>query len=260
VAFTEGWVEADGFRIRYLTDGDGPPLVHLHGAGGLHLNPGHDLLARRFRVIAFEMPGFGAKENQQTRAMSELAATMAKAAQALGLDRFNLMGTSFGGRVSLFLALQSPDLVRALVLEAPAAIRPPGMQPVSGKPEAIARRLYAHPDRMPPMPKIDPRQALQIAVLTQRLRGPDRDADLEARLSGLKVPVLAVFGTRDTVIPPEIGRLYKDLIPNAHLVYVYDAAHAIAAERPEAFVEVVGDFLEREDAFVISRAKTMILP
>jgi pimeloyl-ACP methyl ester carboxylesterase len=72
--------------------------------------------------------------------------------------------------------------------------------------------------------------------------------------------VLAVFGTRDTVIPPEIGRLYKDLIPNAHLVFVYDAAHAIAAERPEAFVEVVGDFLEREDAFVISRAKTMILP
>ena len=99
MAFTEGWVEADGFRIRYLTAGEGPPLVHLHGAGGLRLNPGHDLLARQFRVIAFEMPGFGAEENQRTRDMPELAATMAKAAQALGLDRFNLMGTSFGGKV-----------------------------------------------------------------------------------------------------------------------------------------------------------------
>jgi len=260
VPFNEGWVDADGFRIRYLTAGEGPPLVHLHGAGGLRLHPGHDLLARQFRVIAFEMPGFGAEENQRTRNMSELAATMAKAAQALGLDRFNLMGTSFGGRTALFLALQSPDLVRALVLEAPAAIRPAGGQPPSGSPEAIARRLYAHPERMPPMPKVDPRLAMQIAVLTQRLRGPDRDPDLEARLSGLTVPVLAVFGTRDTVIPPEIGRLYKDLIPDAHLVFVYDAGHAIAAERPEAFVEVVSDFLEREDAFVISRVKTVILP
>jgi pimeloyl-ACP methyl ester carboxylesterase len=260
VAFTEAWVAADGFRIRYLTAGEGPPLVHLHGAGGLRLNPGHDLLARRFRVIAFEMPGFGAEANQRSRDMSELAATMAKAVQALGLDRFNLMGTSFGGRTALFLALQSPELVRALVLEAPAAIRPAGMRPPSGSPEAIAQRLYAHPERMPPLPNVDPAQALRIATLTQRLRGPDRDADLEKRLAGLKVPVLAVFGTRDNVIPPEMGRFYKDLIPDAHLVFVYDAGHSIAAERPEAFVEVVADFLEREDAFVISRAKTVILP
>jgi pimeloyl-ACP methyl ester carboxylesterase len=260
VPFNEAWVEADGFRIRYLTAGDGPPLVHLHGAGGLRLNQGHDLLARQFRVIAFEMPGFGTEENQRTRDMAELAATMAKAAQALGLQQFNLMGTSFGGRTALFLALQSPELVRALVLEAPAAIRQPGMQPPSGSPEAIAQRLYAHPERMPPLPKVDPRLAMQIAVLTQRLRGPDRDADLEARLPGLKVPVLGVFGTRDTVIPPDLGHLYKDLIPDAHLVFVYDAGHAIMAERPDAFVEVVGDFLEREDAFVISRVKTVILP
>jgi pimeloyl-ACP methyl ester carboxylesterase len=113
---------------------------------------------------------------------------------------------------------------------------------------------------MPPRPSVDPTLAAQIATLTKRLRGPDRDAELEARLGRMTVPVLAVFGTRDGVIPPEMGRLYKDLIPDAHLVFVYDAGHAIAAERPEAFVEVVSDFLERADAFVISRVKTVILP
>ena len=46
----------------------------------------------------------------------------------------------------------------------------------------------------------------------------------------------------------------------SHLVFVYDAGHAIAAERPEAFAEVVADFLERDDAFLISRAKTVIFP
>ena len=42
--FSEGWVEADGFRIRYKAAGEGPPLVHLHGAGGLRLTPAHELL------------------------------------------------------------------------------------------------------------------------------------------------------------------------------------------------------------------------
>jgi pimeloyl-ACP methyl ester carboxylesterase len=260
VAFQERFVDADGFRIRYMEAGDGPPLVHLHGAGGLRLNAAHDQLARRFRVIAFEMPGFGTEENLRTRDVPELAATMAKAAQALELRQFNLLGASFGGKVALFLALQSPDLVRTLVLEAPAAIRPAGLQPASGSPEAVARLVYAHPERMPPRPAMDPAHAARMLALTKRLRGLDRDADLEGRLGGLTIPVLAVFGTRDGLIPPEMGRLYKDLIPDAHLVFVYDAGHAISAERPEAFVEVVGDFMEREDAFVISRAKTVLLP
>lgn len=260
MAFREGFVQADGFRIRYMEGGEGPPLVHLHGAGGLRLNPAHDLLSRQFRVIAFEMPGFGTEENQRTRTMPELAATMAAAAAGLGLPRFNLMGTSFGGKVALWLAVLRPELVRALVLEAPAAIRPAGLQPPSGSPEEIARRIYAHPERMPPGQPVDPAVAARMMALTKRLRGPDRDAELERRLGGLTIPVLAVFGTRDGLIPPELGRLYKELIPDAHLVFVYDAGHAIGAERPEAFVEVVGDFLEREDAFVISRAKTVILP
>jgi len=62
------------------------------------------------------------------------------------------------------------------------------------------------------------------------------------------------------VIPPEMGRIYKGLIPNCHLVFVYDAGHAIDAERPEAFTEVVADFLERHEAFIISRTPTVIHP
>jgi pimeloyl-ACP methyl ester carboxylesterase len=69
-----------------------------------------------------------------------------------------------------------------------------------------------------------------------------------------------VFGTLDRVMPPEMGRHYKALLPNCHLVFVYDAGHLIGAERPEAFAEVVGDFLERREAFVISRRETLIYP
>jgi pimeloyl-ACP methyl ester carboxylesterase len=260
-AFKEGFVEADGFRIRYLSAGDGPPLVHLHGAGGLRLSPGHDLLCRQFRVVAFEMPGFGTSaENTRTRDMPELAATMAKAVGALGADSFSLMGTSFGGRTALWLAVQQPQRVRALVLEAPAAIRPAGARPPSGSPEEMARRLFAHPERVAPLPPPDPAVQAKTAALVERLRGPQRDPDLEVRLRDLTIPTLVLFGTVDQVIPPEMGHFYKELLPNCNLVFVYDAGHAISTDRPEAFTEVVTDFLERREAFVISRTPTLIHP
>jgi pimeloyl-ACP methyl ester carboxylesterase len=200
-AYREGSIEADGVRIRYAESGQGAALVHLPGAGGVRLTPAHDLLSRHFRVVAFETPGSGASP--------ELASTMAHAVRTLGLDTFNLMGTSLGSETALRLALQAPERVLALVLEAPTALR---------------------------------------------------DTDLENRLRGLATPTLVLLGTRDTVVAPATGRVYKALMPDGHLVYVYDAGHAIGAERPEAFAEVVTDFLERHEAFVISRAATVIHP
>jgi len=233
MTFRERFVEADGFRIRYVEAGEGAPLVHLHGAGGPHLTPAHERLARRHRVIAFEMPGFGqSAENARTRTMPELATTMTRAINALSIDAFDLWGTSFGAKTALWLALQSPQRVQALALEAPAAIRQDGFE-------------------TPPS---------QRRPLVERLRGPDRDAELELRLRELPTPTLVLLGTRDRVIAPAMGRVYKDLMPNAHLVFVYDAGHGISTDRPEAFTEVVEDFLERHEAFVISRAATVIHP
>ncbi len=261
MAFSEGFVEAGGFRIRYMQAGQGTPLVHLHGAGGMRMTRAHDLLSKRYRVIVFEMPGFGSSaENTRTQTLGELAATMGSAVSALGVDRFNLMATSFGGRVALLLALQQPDRVQALILEAPAAIRPAGQRPPSGTPEEIAQLIFAHPERLGPLPVVDPAVQEKQRALTGRLRGPDRDAELEARMKGLATPTLVVFGTLDRVMPPDLGRIYKTLLPNCHLVFVYDAGHEISTDRPEAFAEVAGDFLERHEAFVISRTETVIHP
>jgi pimeloyl-ACP methyl ester carboxylesterase len=258
--FRDETVDADGFHIRYQEAGEGPPLVHLHGAGGLWLTPAHDLLRRSFRVIAFEMPGFGAAENPKTQTVQDLATTMAVAARALGLSRFNLIGTSFGGTVASWMAVQQRDLIAGLVLDAPSLIRPEGSEPVSGSPEEIAHRLYAHPERAPSTPAVEPAIAARRLTFLRRLRGPARDTVLEEGLRRLRIPTLVLFGTQDRVIPSVMGRVYKELIPNAHLVFVYDAGHALMVERPEAVAEVVTDFLERSDAFIISRTKTVVFP
>jgi len=259
--FREAHVDADGFRIRYVEAGAGPTLVHLHGAGGLQLTPAHDLLADRRRVLAFEMPGFGqSRENTRTETMADLAATMTAAIDGLGIDTFDLLGTSFGGKTALWLALQARERVRALVLEGPAAIRPEGSVPPSGTPEEIVRRLYAHPERLGTIPLPDPAVRARTQPLVGRLRGPDRDPVLEARLGELNAPTLVLFGTLDAVIPSTMGRFYPGLIPRCHLMLVYDAGHVISADRPEAFAEIVHDFLDHHESFVVRRTPSLIQP
>jgi len=260
-AFREGYVDADGFRIRYMEAGDGPPLVCLHGAGGLRLSRAHDLLAEQHRVIAFEAPGFGnSPENTRSGSMRDLARTMIEAVANLGIERYNLQGTSFGGRLACWMATQAPDRLDALVLAAPAAILPEGHVRPTGSPEQMARYLFAHPERRPPPPPADPAVLARQEALLGRLRRPNRDEELESQLRDLNVPTLVLFGTEDRMIPSEMGRIYREIMPNCHLILVYDAGHAIDADRPEAFASVVSDFLERHEQFVVTRTSSVIHP
>jgi len=262
VHFTEGYVEADGFRIRYKEAGQGEPLVSLHGAGGMKLYRSHALLAMQYRVIVFEVPGFGqSPANERSQSMPELALTMAQAVTNLGIERFNLMGNSFGGKLALWLAVQQPERMQALILVAPAAIRPEGaLPPQAMSPEALLARLYAHPERQAPLPPPDPAIRAKQQALVRRVMGPPRDAALESRMPGLNIPVLVVFGTMDRMIPPEMGRLYCEKLPNCHLILVYDAGHEADADRPEAFVSVVSDFMQRHEAFLVNRQSGLINP
>ena len=153
ILFTEGYVEADGFRIRYKEAGQGEPLVSLHGAGGMKLYRSHELLAAQYRVIVFEVPGFGQSPvNERSQSMPELAFTMAQAVANLGIERFNLMGNSFGGKLALWLAVQQPERVQALILVAPAAIRPEGGVPPqapSSKRGMLRRTAFAFATKRP---------------------------------------------------------------------------------------------------------------
>jgi pimeloyl-ACP methyl ester carboxylesterase len=260
--FTEGYVEADGFRIRYKEAGQGEPLVSLHGAGGMKLYRSHALLAEQYRVIVFEVPGFGhSPANERSQSMPELARTMAQAVENLGLERCNLMGNSFGGKLALWMAVQQPERMQALILVAPAAIRPEGgLPPAALSPEELMARLYAHPERQAPLPPLDPAIRAKQQALVRRVMGPPRDEALESRMPGLNVPVLVLFGTMDRMIPPEMGRLYCEKLPNCHLILMYDAGHEVDADRPEAFVSVVSDFLQHHEAFLVNRQSGLINP
>jgi pimeloyl-ACP methyl ester carboxylesterase len=260
-AFTEGYVEADGFRLRYLEAGQGSPVVMLHGVGGLSLSQIHDALAKKYRVIAFEMPGFGqSPANTTSQSVPDLAQTMAQAAVQLGLDTYALVGTSFGGRVALWQVLQEPQQVDLLVLIAPTAVLPEGYTMPSVVPDQLGKLLFAHPENAPVQPLVEPAHVARGMALVQRLQGASRDPELEGKLGEVQTQTLVVFGTADKVVPPTMGRTYRERMPNCHYVLVYDAGHAVAAERPEALTTTLTDFLDLRETFIVSRRDGRINP
>ena len=92
------------------------------------------------------------------------------------------------------------------------------------------------------------------------LESPAATAEPSGDPGGLATPTLVLLGTLDDGASAAVGRAYQAWIPGCHLAFVYAAGPAIAAERAEAFAEIVADFFERRDAFVISRATTLINP
>jgi pimeloyl-ACP methyl ester carboxylesterase len=259
--FRENFVDADGFRVRYLEAGEGQPVLYIHGAGGLDVGLAEELLADTYRVIAVELPGFGASAvNERTKTPRDLARTVALVASQLGLDRYSVIGASFGGRVATWLSLDYPDQVEALVLAAPATVLPPGFRPGGGSREELEAKLYAHPERRSQASAPDAATMQQQQQLIGRIKGLEPDAELEGRLAEVQAPTLVLFGTRDGIISSDLGRIYRERMPNCSLVIVYDAAHAIASDRPESYASTVADFLERHEVFVVSRETTVINP
>jgi pimeloyl-ACP methyl ester carboxylesterase len=259
--FTEGHVEVGGFRIRYLDAGHGSPVVMLHGMGGLMLTKLHNELATKYRVLAFEMPGFGqSPANTASPSVQDLARTMMQAATHLGLNSYALIGTSFGSSVALWQVLQSPQQVDLLVLIAPTAVLPEGYTlPVVAQ-DQIATLLFAHPENMPAQPAQDLAHVAKEMALVQRLQGGSRDRELEDKLGQVETQTLVVFGTADKVVSPAMGRTYRERMPNCHFVMVYDAGHAVASERPEALTNAIMDFLDLRETFIVSRRDGRINP
>lgn len=258
-AFVERSVDAAGFNVRYLEAGSGPVLLCLPGAGGPKLTIALDMLAERFRVIVLELPGWGTQPNDVAD-FDGLAAQVAEIVTVLGLDRFHLLGTSLGGACALHFVTLFGDRVESLVLEGPAKFRESSVDPGQLAPEDFVKAFRSHPQRPPHMAPPDPEFMQRVWPTVMRLMGDGTDDGLAARLAEVPTRTLILFGRDDGLINPINGRTLRRLMNNSSLQYVYDAAHDIQCDRPEAFADIVGDFLERGMQFLINAQDGLINP
>jgi pimeloyl-ACP methyl ester carboxylesterase len=258
----EGHVEVDGFRIRYWESGLPRPVGTVVMLEGMTwgLSRLRDALAQKYRVIALELPGFGASPaNTRSQSVQDLASTVAQAAAQVVPEHYTLIGTSFAANVALWQTLQAPDKVEALVLIAPTALLPAAI-PLAGMLEETARRLFAHPEKARGIASVDPAIVAREQALVQRLTGGRHDAEAERRLGEIPCATLVLFGSEDKLVAPEAARLYRARIPNSNIAFVYDAGHLIEAERPEALVNAVSDYVELRETFIVGRQSGIINP
>ncbi|HEY0521321.1 MAG TPA: alpha/beta hydrolase [Ilumatobacteraceae bacterium] len=258
-AFVERSVEAAGFAVRYLEAGDGPTVVYLPGAGGPVMTFALDALAERFRVIVLEYPGWGSQPNDVAD-FDGLADQVADIVAALGFERFHLVGTSFGGACALHFVLRRPEMVESLVLEAPAKFREASVHPSTLAPEQFVKAFRTHPEREPHMAPPDPEFMQRVWPTVERLMEDGTDKGFSARLAELPTRTLILFGRDDGIVNPINGRLLRRSLRNSSLQYVHDAAHDIQCDRPDAFADIVGDFLARGMKFLINDQDGLINP
>lgn len=246
--FLEGFVEADGFRVRYMEAGKGPALVMLPGSAGLELSIAAELLSRNFRVIVFEPPGWGTSpEDPRTKTLRELAVTMAASIEALGLKKINLMGTSMGGTTALWLAALYPERISSLILEGSMSFRRGHWAPID--PEK-ARAMMQTIASMPPPPRkpwadshfINEQFKRRFRVMS--MVDSEFDDDLAKRIGQVRIPTLVLYGSQDMIVRPTLGEVYTTIIPNSKSVTVEQAGHDVQGEQPEIFANAVREFVQ----------------
>lgn len=269
------WVRIGGRAVNVIELGTGPPLVFIHGLSGSWQNWLEQLpvFARDHRVVAFDLPGFGASEMpSEPISISGYARLVDALFSELGIAGAAVVGNSMGGFIGAELAIAFPPRVERLVLvsaaglsiqhyrneRALAALRTVDRRLAAyagwlgSRSDALTRRprarrlifsVVAHrPDRLP------------AALVAEQVRGsgkpgfvPALDAltsyPIHDRLGEIACPTLIVWGTDDMLVPVRDADEFERLIPNARKVVWPQTGHLAMLERPEAFNRLLAAFL-----------------
>jgi len=255
----------------YQEQGHGPPLLLLHGLGASGFSWRDNLgpLSRHFRVVAPDIPPHGqspAPLDGDYR-LEALAQGVADFMERRSLREAAVAGNSLGGGLALLLARERPDLVKSLILLAPAAaltriplifhpLRLPGrlgrMAAVLLGPWMIPlamRYMYQRWERITPAavagyarPYLDLRRRLALGRLCQclELRPLDQVEDL---LQGIQQPCLLIWGAKDRILPPSQGEWLRARLPQAKWRLLSQVGHAPQEEAPDAVNKIIIDFL-----------------
>jgi 4,5:9,10-diseco-3-hydroxy-5,9,17-trioxoandrosta-1(10),2-diene-4-oate hydrolase len=272
--------------IHLVEAGNGPPLLMLHGGGpgasgvsnyARNIAP----LARRFRVLVPDLPGYGrsSKVLSRTDPFGDLAESMLGLLDGLGVRRAAVVGNSLGGACALRMALERPERVSRLVLMGPGGIGTsrslptPGLRrlldyyggdgPTLGKMQAFIREDLVYDGRTIGDDVVHARFESSIdreVVANPPLRRPRtlstlRRMDLarDPRLARLQTPTLVLWGAEDRVNRPNGGRLLQRRMPNCDLHVFSRTGHWVQWERAAEFNAVTAAFLSQHDSRAIAQ-------
>jgi 4,5:9,10-diseco-3-hydroxy-5,9,17-trioxoandrosta-1(10),2-diene-4-oate hydrolase len=274
---TERTVRVNGKEIFVAEEGNGPPIVLLHGGGpgasgvsnySRNIKP----LAQHFRVIVPDMPGYGrsAKGVDGSDPFGYLADHIRGMLDELGIDRAHLVGNSYGGSCALRLALDTPHRVDRLVLMGPGGIGTTRGLPTAGlksllgyyggdgpsldKLRTFIRSYLVYDGDAVPESLIKTRYESSIdpeVVANPPLQRPSglrtlwrMDFTRDRRLSTLETPTLVLWGRDDKVNKPSGAAMLGERMPNADVLVTANTGHWVQWERADFFNAVTTAFLK----------------
>lgn len=239
------------------TAGDGPvPIVFLHGfcQSSLFWRPTLGLLPDRYRGYAVDLMGFGDSDKpDRLYSIPGFADDVLELADSLGLDRFVLAGNSMGGVVCQSFVTQHADRLLKLVLVSTGPfVRNPDsalekadrMARTALGPdffEAAVNGFFARPPETTGA-MVEAAMKASRRAMVESTRS-SASLNLVDRLPAVTVPTLIVQGAEDAGRTPEDGRLIRDAIPGSVLHVLPGAGHTPMLERPDAFHEILFNFL-----------------
>ena len=239
--------------VTLTEQGAGRPVLLLHGGAGPDSVAGFaGQLAGRFpyRVIVPVHPGFaGTARPAALDSVRGLAEVYRVLLDELDLADVIVAGNSIGGWIAAELALAAPDRVGSVILidaVGPASAEHPAVDFYSLDFAQIAALSWADPAGhvIDPTAMSDEQRAIVVGnrAALQVYAGPTMtDPGLAARLAGMTVPTLVIWGEADGIVTPAYGKEYATAIPGAAFSLVPRAGHLPQLENPEAVLALFAD-------------------
>jgi pimeloyl-ACP methyl ester carboxylesterase len=250
----ERWLDVGGQPTRVLEAGSGEPILWLHDTLGNLWTPGHEMLTRSHSILAPSLPGFDDSSTLvDIDEPEDVVFWLREFLDAL-LERPVLLGSGLGGWIAAEFAVRYADQIQRLVLvdayglrvegalaEDEFALPPPMLRPLLfTKPEgALACQLV--PDQQQPE---GAEAALHARVAAARLVWQfPYDRKLRHRLRRATLPALVVWGEHDRLVPLAHAHAYAEALPDAREAILPAAGHYPYLEQPDAFAELIEDFI-----------------
>jgi 2-hydroxy-6-oxonona-2,4-dienedioate hydrolase len=241
-------------KFKFIEEGDGEPLLLLHGLFGA-LSNFEDLIEgfrHEYKVIVPILPLFDLDILHTS--VGGLQKYLYKFIELRNYRNFHLLGNSLGGHVGLLYVLQHPERVRSLILTGSSGLFENGMGDTYPK-----RGDYEYIKKKTEITFYDPKTATKelvdevFGIVNSRIKvikilALAKSAirnNLGEEVSRIQKPTLLVWGNNDTITPPFVAREFNKLIPNSELYFIDKCGHAPMMEVPDEFNAILHKFLTK---------------
>lgn len=241
-------------KFRFVEEGEGAPLVLLHGLFGALSNFKDliDYFSKYVKVVVPILPLYELTLLDTT--VSGLSKYVHRFIELRGYDQIHLLGNSLGGHVGLVYALNHPEHIKTIILTGSSGLFENGMgetYPKRGNYDFIKKKTeltfydpaVASKDLVDEVFEIVNNRLKAIKIIS--LAKSAIRHNLGDELQEIKAPTLLIWGKNDTITPPMVAEEFHRLIPNCEIHYINHCGHAPMMEVPGEFNAILDEFLQK---------------